>query len=144
MKRLRMALGLVLVTVLVYALASCTGNNRMQELKEATGRVDLTAAEAQKLLAEEDVRGVVIFDIRTQPEFAEGHIANAYNVEYDSPNFGAALAGFSKNATYLVYGYDQEDYRAGSAADQMVQYGIGRVYLMTDGYSNWKGETVTP
>ncbi|MDR1266484.1 MAG: rhodanese-like domain-containing protein [Propionibacteriaceae bacterium] len=143
MKRLRVVVALALVAALAWALASCSGGDRMQQLKDATGRVDLTAAEAQQLLAQDDVRGVVIFDVRDQPEFAQGHIVNAYSVEVNSPGFGAALEGFSKKATYLVYGDGPDDGRPGSAADQMVAYGIGKVYVITDGYSHWKGDTAT-
>jgi rhodanese-related sulfurtransferase len=142
MARLRAPLALCLTTLLALGLAACTGvsGQRVEELKDDTGRVDVTAAEAEKLLTDPDQRGIVVLDIRTQPEFADGHIAGSYNVEVDAPSFGETLNGFSKAATYLVYGTDGDDLRAGAAADQMVQFGIGKVYCVTDGFAAWKGD----
>jgi rhodanese-related sulfurtransferase len=143
MKRLRTPLSLLLAGLLTVALAACSGvsGQRVEELKEQKGRVDVTAAEAEAILTDPARRGIVVLDIRTKPEYDQGHIADSYSVEVEAPTFGATLDGFSKAAEYMVYGTNKDDTRGASAADQMIAYGMEKVYLITDGYEAWKGDT---
>jgi rhodanese-related sulfurtransferase len=144
LKRFRKPIAWALAAVLALGLAGCsseTSQDTLDELTAATGRVDVTAKQAAELLSSPNI---VLFDIRTQPEFEDGHITNAYNVDVNAPTFGQALEGFSKAATYMVYGTDKDDTRAAAAGDQMVAYGIGKVYVITNGYDAWDGDKVTP
>ncbi|MDR1807689.1 MAG: rhodanese-like domain-containing protein [Propionibacteriaceae bacterium] len=149
MKRFRLFPAVIVGLALAFGLTACsddaTGQDKITQLKEEKGRVDVTSAEAEALIVDTDlVNTMVIFDIRTAPEYQAGHIANAYSVEVESPTFGTALTGFSKAAIYMVYGTDKDDTRAASAADQMVAYGIEKVFVLTDGYDGWTGEKVVP
>jgi rhodanese-related sulfurtransferase len=47
--------------------------------------------------------GVVILDVRTKEEFAEGHIANAININVESDTFLSQIAKLDKSKTYAVY-----------------------------------------
>jgi rhodanese-related sulfurtransferase len=47
--------------------------------------------------------GVVILDVRTKEEFAEGHIANAININVESDTFLSEIAKLDKSKTYAVY-----------------------------------------
>ena len=49
-------------------------------------------AEAQELLSEPPA-GLVVLDVRTPQEFAEGHIADAANIDFYEPSFAIELDG---------------------------------------------------
>ncbi|NIP30937.1 MAG: rhodanese-like domain-containing protein [Candidatus Dadabacteria bacterium] len=47
--------------------------------------------------------GFIVLDVRTPSEFAEGHVKEATNIDYLSPNFKNELKKLNKNKTFLVY-----------------------------------------
>lgn len=47
--------------------------------------------------------GVVVLDVRTPGEYQTGHLANALNVDFRSPDFARKLARLDKSKTYLVH-----------------------------------------
>ncbi len=58
------------------------------------------AADAAKLV---NARSVIILDVRTSDEFAEGHIAGARNIDFNSNEFEAEAGKLDKKAHYLVH-----------------------------------------
>lgn len=47
--------------------------------------------------------GVVIIDVRTPAEFAEGHLQNAVNIDLQSGKFEDEIRALDKDVTYVVY-----------------------------------------
>jgi rhodanese-related sulfurtransferase len=143
MRRRTTPLALLLAAILAIGLVGCTSDSQPSEsdveaLLTQTGRVDVSQAEAQAIMGK--LTSLVIFDVRTQAEYAEGHVPNAYNLSYDAANFALSLTGLSQAASYLTYGSNGDDFRAGAAADAMVQSGIARVYVLEGGLDDWKGD----
>jgi rhodanese-related sulfurtransferase len=64
----------------------------------------------------------VIIDVRTPEEFAAGHLPGARNLDLNSGEFAAALAGLDAGATYLLY--CRSGNRSGTAAQMMRQAGF--------------------
>jgi rhodanese-related sulfurtransferase len=133
---------LLLAAVLAVGLVGCTSSGdkpptgeALTELLEATGNVPVTAVEAKAII--EANTSLVIFDVRTAPEYTEGHLSGAYNLDYQAPSFAPALGSLSQTAAYLVYDKDADDWRAGAAADDMVRAGIIRVYSLEGGAMDW-------
>ncbi len=62
----------------------------------------LSPADSAALL-EDPPPDLVILDVRTLDEFAEGHIAGAEMLDFYRPDFSAQLAGLDKDTPYLVY-----------------------------------------
>jgi phage shock protein E len=83
----------VIAAVFVSALflSGCSSNSAV---------TDLGAAD---FVAQSQMAGVVIIDVRTVGEFNEGHIANAINIDVESMSFDAEIAALDKNVTYALY-----------------------------------------
>jgi rhodanese-related sulfurtransferase len=78
----------------------------------------------------------VILDVRTPGEFAEGHIADAINIDYNSPLFRNNLARLDKEKTYLVY--CRTGRRSSSAVQTMLELGFTRVYRISGDIVKWQ------
>ncbi|MDR1450538.1 MAG: rhodanese-like domain-containing protein [Propionibacteriaceae bacterium] len=141
--RRRLVPAILLAAALGFGLAACTGDGEPDgrsatALLEATGRVAVTPQEAQTVIGANP--GIVIFDLRTAVEYGQGHLPNAYSLSYDASSFVYSIANLSQAASYLVYGTDGDDFRAGAAADALVQAGFIRVYVLEGGLAAWPGE----
>lgn len=82
--------------------------------------------------------GVVTLDVRTPQEYAAGHLANAVNLDVESPTFAAGLAQLDPDATYAVYCRSAN--RSKAAMDQMRQAGIENVQDLDGGIVAWQAE----
>lgn len=69
---------------------------------------------------------VVILDVRTPEEFAQGHVPGAVNIDMSSPTFADAIAELPKDTTYVVY--CRSGNRSADAASQMADAGFTDVY----------------
>lgn len=47
--------------------------------------------------------GLIVLDVRTPEEFAEGHLADAINIDIADPAFGARLEELDPNSTVVLY-----------------------------------------
>ncbi|HEX2783430.1 MAG TPA: rhodanese-like domain-containing protein [Ilumatobacteraceae bacterium] len=79
---------------------------------------------------------VVVVDVRTPAEFAEGHIARAELVDFDAPGFSDRIAKFDRSATYLVYCHSGN--RSGQATAIMAELGFTNMYNLAGGITAWQ------
>ncbi len=86
----------------------------------------------KKLMQKPDV---VILDVRTPQEVAQGAIKGAVNINLYDPNFEQEIEKLDKNKTYLVY--CRSGHRSGIASQKMVAKGFGKVYNLEGGYIAW-------
>ena len=108
------------------ALAACGGD---------TAVFDLTpAAEAQELL-DDAPAGLVVLDIRTPDEFAEGHIGGSSNLDFYEPDFAASLDALDKDLPYFVY--CRSGNRSSQALETMKDLGFTEVYELDGGIITW-------
>ena len=87
---------------------------------------------------------VVILDVRTPQEFAEGHLANAINIDFQSGNFEQEITSLDKSKTYAVY--CRSSNRSGEAVKVMADAGFTSMYDMDGGIIDWQaagGQIVT-
>ena len=87
---------------------------------------------------------IVILDVRTPQEFAEGHLANAINIDFQSGNFEQEIASLDKTKTYAVY--CRSGNRSGQAVKVMAKAGFTSLYDMDGGIIDWQaagGQIVT-
>ena len=77
----------------------------------------------------------VILDVRTQEEFAEGHIAGAIMIDFYSMTFRDDLDNLDKNKTYLIY--CRSGGRSGKTLDIMEKLSFQEVYNMSGGIVAW-------
>lgn len=78
-----------------------------------------------------------LIDIRTPQEFAEGHIANAANVDFrNTPQFEQYLSSLDKNGRYLIY--CRTGNRSGQALKLMEEKGFINVTDLSEGIVGWQ------
>ena len=122
-----LAIGLVVA-------GGCAGTEAPAQIIE-----DTTPQEAFTLMQEnQNNPDFVIIDVRTPNEFAEGHIANAVNIDYYSETFRDDVNKLDKDKTYLIY--CQSGNRSGSALSIMGELNFSEVNNMSGGISQWKAE----
>ena len=80
----------------------------------------------------------VIIDVRTPEEFAQGHLANAINIDSYSDTFRDELNNLDKDKTYLVY--CAVGSRSASALVIMQELGFMEAYNMLGGINQWQAE----
>jgi rhodanese-related sulfurtransferase len=92
---------------------------------------EIYAAEAGQMLKKNSL--LIVLDVRTAGEYAQGHIKNALNIDANQPDVKDKLGRLDKNATYLIYCRTRN--RSGVVANYMVKNGFLSVYQVVDGIS---------
>ncbi len=100
----------------------------------APGTVELLPAEQFATAA--DQPGVVLLDVRTPQEFADGHIDGALNVDLNAPDFTAQMAELDPTVTYAVY--CRSGNRSAVATKYMLQQGFAPPYELAGGIVAWE------
>lgn len=80
-------------------------------------------------------KDLIVLDVRTPAEYANGHIGDATNVDIQSPAFAQQIANMDKDAEYAVY--CAVGRRSALAVEQMKSMGFNRVYDLKGGYNAW-------
>jgi rhodanese-related sulfurtransferase len=114
-----------LLTFLLAAMAAVTAY---------ADSTNVTPDEAEKLLKEN--KQIVVLDVRTAEEFADGHIAGAKNLDYHADDFAKQLKGLDKSKTYLVH--CASGGRSGKTCKLMDEEKFAKFYHMNGGFSAWK------
>ncbi len=76
-----------------------------------------------------------IIDVRTAGEFNGGHLAEAVNVDYYSPDFKSMVDKLNRNKEYLIY--CQTGIRGRSATQIMLDMGFTKVHNLSGGIVEW-------
>ena len=79
--------------------------------------------------------GLVIIDVRTAAEFSGGHIANAINMDYYSPDFTSKVGTLDRNNRYVVY--CRTGIRGAAATQIMRDISFTQVQNLTGGLDQW-------
>jgi rhodanese-related sulfurtransferase len=78
---------------------------------------------------------LIIIDVRTPDEFNGGHLANAININYYSPEFKSNIDKLDRNKEYLIY--CRTGVRGTGATQIMIDLGFTRVYNLAGGIVQW-------
>lgn len=110
---------------------------------EATGLRTVTANDAQAVIAAGG-DDLMVLDIRTPEEFAEGHIDGAVNIDFYAPDFGDRLAELDPDDRYVLY--CRSDNRSGQTMPALEELGFGDVAEIDGGVVAWAeaGLTLVP
>lgn len=98
-----------------------------------TGVVRMSAAEFEEAAARP---GVVVLDVRTPEEYAEGHLPGAVNLDVSDPGFVDGLDELDRDATYAVY--CRTGSRSLAAAEAMREAGFDDVFDLEGGIEAWR------
>ena len=98
----------------------------------------ITAREAFDLVQDnEGNREFVIVDVRTPDEFADGHLENAINIDFNAGSFKDNLNQLDKSNAYLIY--CRSGNRSAQALATMNDLGFSDVHDM-GGIRDWTAE----
>lgn len=78
---------------------------------------------------------LVVLDVRTPAEFAEGHIEGAMMIDFNGPDFADQVAELDPDAPYLLY--CRSGNRSGQAASIMDELGFADVADVDGGILAW-------
>lgn len=126
----------VVLLMLTVNMASCQSANNAKTTKEVVHTVSVTDFGAKL----QGAAGAQVVDVRTPEEYAEGHLQNAMNINFNSDYFAAQVAKLDK--TKAVYVYCRSGGRSGAAVRQMQEMGFVELYNMDGGMLRWKGVVV--
>ena len=88
------------------------------------------------ILANKDNARFVIVDVRTPSEYANGHIAEAINIDINSGVFREKAQHLAKDNTFLVY--CRSGSRSAVASKILAELGFARIYNMTGSIREWQ------
>jgi rhodanese-related sulfurtransferase len=94
--------------------------------------------EFEKLSKEKDA---VILDVRTPKEYADGHIAGAVNVDWNSKDFAEKVGALDKSKTYLVH--CAVGGRSARACEKLSKMEFPHLYNLEGGITAWQREGKT-
>ncbi|GAD04602.1 hypothetical protein HQ45_04040 [Porphyromonas crevioricanis] len=124
MKRISFPLFIVSTLFLFWSLVS---------FDKADGFETVSAEKFAKLLADTTVQ---IVDVRSEAEFAAGHLERAIMIDVRQPDFEKkAIASLDKNCHLAVY--CRSGARSAKAAKILVSLGYKKVYNLEGGYKNY-------
>ena len=116
----------ILAFLTVVGLSSCTSQTPSE------GYTNLDVAAFKSKMAEP---GIVLLDVRTPEETAEGMIEGAGQLDFEAANFEAEVAKLDKSKTYLIY--CRSGNRSGQACKLMAEKGFKNLYNLKGGYIAW-------
>ena len=93
---------------------------------------NVTPAEAEALLHSD--KNITVIDVRTQEEFAEGHIAGAKNVNFNSPAFLERMKEY-EGKSILVH--CAAGGRSARALEALPKGSFGEIFHLNKGFNAW-------
>lgn len=78
---------------------------------------------------------LIILDVRTPAEFAEGHIANATNIDVKADDFAQKISKLDKTKKYVVY--CRSGHRSANAVEIMKNQSFRTIYNLDGGIMLW-------
>lgn len=113
-------------TFTVTALVTAAASVGLVGCSSGTDTASVTTIGAGELVEVVSDPEVVVLDVRTPEEYAQGHLPGALNIDMTSPTFTDAIAELPKDTTYVVY--CRSGNRSADAAAQMVDAGFTDLY----------------
>ena len=127
----------LLLAVFLVLFSSCDTTAQNEKSTSSTevqkGRIDLDVAEFKNKMSGKDV---VILDVRTPAETAQGKIDGAIEIDVRSADFKEKIKELDQEKTYLVY--CRSGKRSVAACNILEKEGFGKMYNLLGGFNAWK------
>lgn len=120
---------LIIVLALALTVAGCKEQGTESNVQL------ISVEEARELTGMEDVQ---LVDVRTPEEYAEGHIANAINIDYFSDSFLEEMEKLDKTKPVIVY--CRSGNRSGKCIALLKESGFVQLYDIDGGIVQWEDE----
>ncbi len=135
---------IVAIVIALLVAASCSSNTDTGEASgatEAAGTGELetgirlvTAQQGAEIQADPPA-GLIILDVRTPEEFADGHLEDAVMIDFYEPDFADRLAELDPDQPYLLY--CRSGNRSGQTTAIMKELGFSDVADVDGGILAW-------
>jgi len=120
----------------IMILSGCTPSSE-KDPDAATAYTSVPMTDAEKLMQKED--GHILIDVRTQEEYAEGHIPYAINIPLDS--IVSDMSELLPDKQQILLVYCRSGNRSKQAAAKLSDLGYTNIYEI-GGIIDWKGDIV--
>lgn len=121
----------------LFFLASCSTPKESQELVTQEKETQISyLIDVLEFKNKMNAANVVILDVRTTQEVAEGVIGSPLFINFSETDFKEQLIALDKTKTYLVY--CKSGGRSGQTKSFMDANGFGEVYDLQGGITAWK------
>lgn len=130
--------------ICLIALFSCNRPTSSADDTDATASADsqiilsVDSRDAKILLDEEE--DLVLLDVRTPEEYAEGHLAGAKNIDYNNPNFTEQIQQLDPNLKYMLY--CAVGVRSRKSQEIMEEMGFKEVYNVSEGFKELRDQRI--
>ncbi|PAB58057.1 rhodanese-like domain-containing protein [Anaeromicrobium sediminis] len=121
---------LVLVGGLIFLMARSGSNETFSDTMKFTYKK--ISPEQTKVLLDKNPNAIV-FDIREEDEYIQGHIPSATHLSYKE--LKVQMEYFNKDRIYVIYGPTAK--KAAKVADVMTSKGFPKVYILNGGIDKW-------
>ena len=137
-----MAKSIVVLLVMMLAIQSCkqvtdkTGSQPATAESvqtQAPQNIDIDIQAARTMMA--DNPDIVLLDVRTPEEIANGKIGEALEMDFTDPGFKDKVAALDKNKEYIVY--CAAGGRSAKAVSLMNELGFTKAHNMLGGSTAW-------
>lgn len=119
----------ILYLIIVTTIAGCAPQS------PTLRSIDLNEAQA---MIQKHSPDLVILDVRTPKEFADGHLTSAIHINFYAGDFQDKLLKYDPGKTYLVY--CQHGARGKKTLKLMKKLGFKNVYNLSGGFSKWNDQ----
>lgn len=118
-----MSKSLFILMLSILGFIGCTAQNGSSiDSKEAYGLIKADS-------------NIAILDVRTAKEFADGHVAEAVNIDVNQADFAQKIDELDRSKTYIVY--CRSGRRSSKAVSIMASKGFKNLYNVSDGFLGW-------
>ncbi|QNL50416.1 redoxin domain-containing protein [Olivibacter sp. SDN3] len=121
----------IMLMAVLFLLAGCGKRGGAHKILKAEAFQEELATYAQN--------GQLI-DVRTEEEFAQGHLAGAKNINYNSNDFKERISDLDRNAPVFVYCLGGG--RSNATAEELAGMGFTQVYDLKGGIMAWKNKNL--
>ena len=118
-----------IVLVLGMATAGCQAQTATKEVVN----IDVNVSDFELIM--DTVSNGLLLDVRTDNEFAQGHLRGAQQIDFYRDDFSDALEKLDKDQPVFIY--CRSGNRSGKAAKQMKAMGFSAVYNLEGGIGAW-------
>ena len=141
-KRLKLVVPFTFMFVILFSIFGLTGcsnsTNRSNTASNSNAYQQITAEEAAKMM--QSATDYIVLDVRTEQEYASGHIPGAVNIPNETIASGAIQQLPDKEQLILVY--CRSGNRSKQASEKLVNLGSTNI-VEVGGINDWSGEVVT-
>jgi len=121
-----------LLTISFFCCKNSTSQAPAQDQTVKTKFIDLDVQQFDKMRVSKDV---IVLDVRTPGEVAEGIVDDAVVINVNGNDFDQKIKELDKSKTYLVY--CKAGGRSVKACNKMSEQGFSTLYNLKGGYTAW-------